>query len=32
MIHEVGNPGSDLGQAQKYGRVKLVYGVSTFPL
>jgi hypothetical protein len=32
MIHEVGNPGSDLGQAQKYGKVKLIYGVSTLPL
>jgi hypothetical protein len=32
MTYEVGNPGLGLGQAQKYGRIKLVNGISTLPL
>ena len=27
----IGNPGPDLGQAQKCGRVKPVYGINTLP-
>jgi len=31
MTYDVGNPGPDLGQAQKYGGVKLANGIPTFP-
>jgi hypothetical protein len=32
MTYSVGNPGPALGQAQKFGGVKLVYGIPTLPL
>jgi hypothetical protein len=32
MTYGIGNPGLGLGQAQKYGRIKLVNGISTLPL
>jgi hypothetical protein len=32
MTYDIGNPGPDLGQAQKCGRLKLVNGIPTLPL
>jgi len=32
MTYDVVNPGPNLGQAQKFGGVKLVYGIPTLPL
>jgi hypothetical protein len=29
MTYDVGNPGSGLGQAQKYGGVKIINGIPT---
>jgi len=31
MTYDVGNPSPGLGQTQKYGEVKLVIGIPTFP-